>query len=232
MILKLLFIFASLITIIHNYAVATQVTSFSSYSKGLHEVTDLNVKEQGVEVTLKLPNDFQAKLEKRGHKWGCSAVSLDGVFAEIIQSTPKKPNHLEIKVRLEKNAFLHSSLVNLVAGDRVNIGMLSHNPKRFLLDSSLVTTVKLHHVGIAKGHQYTKEFIFECSKETFNRMQGLQYVGINASGFLLRDPRCIDGRYYFSIHAGRRTRETTLFGQEHFAPNTEFTLTFPFQAKS
>ena len=226
---SLLFILTVLFTFTHANSEAARLTSFSSYSKGLHEVTQIDFKEHWVEFTLKLPQDFQSKIEKRYHKLGCSALSIDGVYAEIIQSTFKKPDYLEVIVKIEKNVLSNSSLVQLISGNQVNIGMLSNNPKRFLLDSSLVTTVKLHHVGIAEGHQYKKEFIFECSEETFNRMQGLQYVGINASGLLLREPRCIDSRYYFSIEAGRRTRETTIFGQELFAPHTRFTLTFPLQ---
>ncbi len=225
---KLLFILAVIFAFTPANSEATPLTSFSSYSKGLHEVTHIEFKDQWVELTLKLPQDFQSKLEKRCHKLGCSALSIDGVYAEIIQSTPKKPYHLELVVKVKKNAFSNSSLVQLLPGNPVNIGMLSNNPKRFLLDSTFLSTVKLHHVGVAKGHRHTRELIFECSEDTFKRIQGLQYVGLNASGLLLRDPRCIDGRYYFSIHAGRRTRETTIFGQEHFAPNIEFTLTFPF----
>ena len=225
----LLFIVTIWLAFSQGYCGTERLTSFSSYSKGLFEVTHIDVQENWVELTLKLPQDFQSKLEKRCQKWGCSAISIDGVYAEVIQSTPKNPDHFEVIMKVEKNAFLNSSLIQLEPGNPVNIGMLSNNPKRFLLGSDQVTTVKLHHVGIAKGHRYTREFIFECSEETFNRLQGLQYVGINASALLVREPKCIDGHYYFSIHAGRRTRETTLFGQEHFAPNTVFNLTFPFQ---
>ncbi|HEV8051999.1 MAG TPA: hypothetical protein VGP47_05855 [Parachlamydiaceae bacterium] len=206
------------------------IRSFSSYTKGLHEVSGISVDQQFAEIKLRLPMDFQAKLEKRNEKFQCSVLSVDGVYAQISFVKPEfeEPEYFEIVAKIGKDFFMNSSLPNLQQGNKVSIGMVSNNPDKWLLDSLPIGKVKLNQVEIAKDHTYTKELSFECSKDIFERIHKLQYIGLNASGLFIREPRSLDGRYYFSIHAGRNTRDTTVFGRDDLTLGTEFTLTLPF----
>lgn len=202
------------------------IKSFSSYTKGLHEVLNVSSTEQSSEITLRFPLTFQVKLDKRTVKFNCAAISVDGVFAEISSSTKRK-QYFEVIAKVAREVFLKSTLCKLKPGNKVNIGMLSTNPKKWLLDGSPLGIVKLISSGIAEGHQHTKEFTFECSRELFERIQKFEYIGLNASGLLVKNPCQSLDRYYFSIHAGKATRDATMLGYKDLAIGTEFTLTLP-----
>jgi riboflavin synthase alpha subunit len=206
------------------------VRSFSSYTKGLHIVSEISLTEEVVKLQLRFPLNFQPKLEKRNKKYGCSALSVNGVYARIsyVKPATDQAEYFEVVAKVAKEFFLNSTLATLEKGDKVNIGMISKNPKKWLLASSPVGKVRLSHMEIAKGHTYTKELNFECSKEIFERIQKLQYIGLNASGLMIREPKNLDGHYFFSVHIGKETCEKTELGKEDLKPGTEFTLTVPF----
>lgn len=205
------------------------IRSFSSYTKGLHTISDISLSEKFAELKLCFPMCYKSKLEKRIEKFKSSALSIDGVYAKItfIKSTTLETEYFEIVAKVAKDIFATTTLANLKCGAQVNIGMLSINPKKWLLDSSPVGKVKLVNSEIPEGHTHTKELTFECSKVIFEHIQKLQYIGLNASGLTIRETHNLDERYYFSIHIGRQTRETTVFGKD-LLPGTEFTLTLPF----
>ena len=101
-------------------------TSFSSYTKGLFEVAAVNDNISMTQVTLKIPDYFQAKLEKRFKKFDCQSISLDGVFAKVtvLKSPSKEGQPAEIIAEIAKSAFLVSSLKHLQIGDKISLGML------------------------------------------------------------------------------------------------------------
>lgn len=200
--------------------------SFSSYTKGLYPITAVFENDQSINLYIQLPLSFKAKLEKRFEKHRCSIVSIDGVCAEVTILESQK--ELLIFAEMDKQQFFLSSLPYLTPGSSVSIGMLSDNPEKWLLDSSPVGTVLLRHIETAPGHTYTKECLFECSKEIFNQIQSLQYVGLNGSGVFVRNPHKENGHFYFAIHAGRQTQERTLFGQDTLSSGILFTLILPF----
>lgn len=208
----------------------SSVKSFSSYTKGLYSVSEISPQEEFVELKLRFPLCFQSRLEKRIEKYKCSILSIDGVYAQISFFEPMtvEPEYFEVIAKIAKRIFSDTALSNLQSGDKVNIGMISTNTKKWLLDGFSAGKVRLIDMKIAEGHKHTKALTFECSTEQFERIKGVEYIGLNASGLMVREPYTLDGRYYFSIHVGRKTRETTVFGKEDLAPGTEFTLTFPF----
>lgn len=206
-----------------------EIRSFSSFTKGLHTISEISLSEKYAEFKLRFPINFKSKLEKRIKKFKCSALSIDGVYAKItfIKPTTVETEYFEIVATIAKNIFVTTALANLKSGAQVNIGMMSTNPKKWLLDSSPLGKVKLVNTEIAKGHTHTQELTFECSKVIFECIQKLQYIGLNASGLTIREAHKLDDHYYFTIHIGRQTRETTVLGSD-LLPGTEFTLTLPF----
>lgn len=212
----------------------SEIRSFSSYTKGLHAVSALSFEEEFIKLTLLLPASFKAKLEKRYEKYKCSALSVDGVYAKICFAKSIQAEGLEyfeVVAQLAKEAFFNTTLTKINSVHKVNIGMLSTNPQKWLLDSSPLEKVKLIKSQIAKDHCYTKELTFECSKLLFDRLEKLSYIGLNGSGLTIKDSYHLNGRYYFLIHIGKQTRETTLLGNDSMV-GKEFTLTLPFVASS
>ncbi|MBS0635655.1 MAG: hypothetical protein JSR37_09350 [Verrucomicrobia bacterium] len=206
------------------------VKSFSSITKGLHKLTQITVNDSWGELHLCLPAAMREKLQKRIQKFSTAALSIDGVYAKFsFVSTPENKNYFEVVAEVAKDIFLQSTLPNLQPGSLVNIGLPSVNPAKWLLDASFAGKVTFISRKIAEGHKHTQELTFECSKDLFERIEKLQYIGLNASGLFLKEPRTLDGRYYFSIHAGKGTREKTMLGQEELKTGTEFTLTLPFR---
>ena len=202
----------------------SEIRSFSSYTKGLYSVSDISRLDEFVEVKLRFSSTFQSKLERRIEKFGCSAISIDGVYAQISRFKLDT-----VIAKIANELFLKSSLVNLKNGNQVSIGLLSNNPEKYLLASTPASIVTLVSVKVATGHTFTKELKFECSKDMIKHIQNLQYVGLNASGVFLRDIHQLEDHCYFSIHAGKQTRENTVFGQDNLELGREFTLTLPFK---
>lgn len=210
----------------------SDIRSFSSYTKGLHTVHEIQIDEEFAQIKLQFSSKFISKIEKRIQKFK-SALSIDGVYSEISFNEAVLPEtkNIEVIAKIAKDIFTSSTLINLKAGSKVNIGMLSNNPEKWLLDSLPIGKVKLIKVQIANNHTYTKELEFECSKDLYERIQNLAYIGLNGSGLFLRDPQNLDGHYFFSIHAGRDTRETTLLGNDNLPLGSEFSLSLPFLFK-
>ncbi|MFA6916121.1 MAG: hypothetical protein WC222_06970 [Parachlamydiales bacterium] len=209
-----------------------KICSFSSFTKGCYEVVDVFVEEDTVQITLCLPIHFRKKIEKRKEKFKSSALSLDGVYAEILysDSAPDNSEYYTITARVCKIDYSNSTLTQISSGDRVSIGMLSKNPHKWLLNGTPVGTVKLVEKAIAKDHLQTKELLFECSEEIFAKIKNLEYIGLNASGLTIVESYNTAGRYFFSIHAGKTTIEKTKFDDEVLPLGTKFTLTLPASA--
>lgn len=207
----------------------SDIRSFSSYTKGLHIVHEILIDEEFAQLKLQFSAEFLSKIEKRIQKFK-SALSIDGVYSVISFNKTLLPEtkNVEVIAMIAKDIFTSSALINLNAGNKVNIGMLSNNPEKWLLDSLPIGKVKLIKVQIADNHTYTKELEFECSKDLYARIQNLQYIGLNGSGLFLRNPQNLDGHYFFTIHAGRDTRETTLLGNDDLLLGAEFSLTSLF----
>lgn len=203
------------------------IRSFSSYTQGLHTISGITFSDKYAKLKLRLPVNFEPKLEKRFKKYKCSALSIDGVYAKVSFIKPNvDPDYFEIVAKVAKDVFEETTLADLQCGAQVNVGMLSTNPEKRLLDSSPKEKVKLVKTEIAKVHLDSRVLTFECSKVIFAKIQGLQYIGLNASGLTLRDTYILGACYFFTVHIGRQTREITVFGTDP-SPGTQFTLTLP-----
>ncbi len=202
--------------------------SFSGYSKALVQVFEIIELNDNQELTLSLLNKFKSKIKNM-------ILAIDGVYAQILKIKNANDINFEIVVKINKNSFSNSSLVEILSGDFVNISTFSSNKNKFLLN---VTTsiIFFNNVSNIENHQYTQKFTFRCSKDVFERIinennddkERVRYVEINGSALFIQNHYNNDDCYYFSIHAGRKTRETTIFGQKYFKTNKKFTLTFPY----
>lgn len=202
---------------------AIPILSFSSYTKGLHPVTAISSTDESVNLTIKLPPLFESKLAKRAHL----GLMLDGVYAKVI-TKKTEGDSFEILAAITKTAFVNSTLPQLKCGESVSIGMFSCNPKKWLLAAHPRGTVKLTNTEIAKGHTHTREFTFECSRELFELIQKVEYIGLNGSGITIKEKFHPADHHYFTVHLGKNTLEKTAFGGTDLKLGTEFTLTLPF----
>ncbi len=204
------------------------VRSFSSFTKGLYSVQNIEITHDAHILTLLLPAEFHAKLLKRFAKFPCSIISIDGVAAEVkVIKDSNTPEHFEVIAKVAKDILSKTALDRVESESKVSLGMMSKNPEKWLIDGSPIGKVYFVSDKIADGHEHTKELTFECSEAIFQQIKELQYIGVNGSGLFVREPQSVDGRFYFSIHAGRDTREKTVFGKEDLTKEMAFTITLP-----
>jgi hypothetical protein len=202
--------------------------SFSSYTKGLYPYT-LNKQADSVEITLLFPEDFRPKLEKRLTKFP-SLLSVDGVCAEMISFAVKKENQesFQVMTKIAKEAFSHSSLAHLQDKGLVSIGMLSHNPNKYLLTGKPGGTVSFVSGEVANGFNFREELRFECSQEQFERLSNCSYIGLNGTGLFIQGKEEVQNRFYFWVHAGKETREKSIFNKDVISTSEKCTLTLPY----
>lgn len=207
------------------------VHSFSSYTKGLYQVSKVSESEDSFILHCIVSSKLQDKILKRKDRFPNSSIlSLNGVrvhLVDVIRSKSKDERD-QIVVQIAKDLFLNSDLKNSQAGSLVSMGMVSINPKKWLLKAIPIGTVTLRSAGVAEGHQHTEAFTFECSQDQYHQIKDLQYIGLNGSGLFVRQPEERDNRYYFTIHAGEGTREKSIFNVTRIPLNTECTLALPF----
>lgn len=208
----------------------SEVRSYSSYTKGLYEISQIVRDDDFISFIIEVPLTFCTKLEKRIKKFQVSTLAMDGVTANVIISPDRQSEQIQIIAAIAKERFLKSSLVNLREHDFVSIGLLSVNPKKYLVDARNPSVVTLHKAQKVEGHSCTMEFTFACTKEQFSQIKDLQYVGINGSGFFIQSRIENEDRYYFSVHAWQETQDKTVFNDKYPPMNTEFTLTLPFKS--
>ena len=202
--------------------------SVSSYSKGLFKVHDLVIDNFHANFSIMLPAKLHSKIERKFTKYNSRIIALDGVASCAITSTPNGENSVILTSVIDRRLYENSSLVNLKKGNEINISLLSMNPEKYLLDPFSASTVHFQSAKIAKDHTHTIEFLLECSKDQYDKIKNLKYIGLNGSGFYIQSHYQEAGFYYFTVHAGRNTRENTVFGTTHHPIDTEFTLILPF----
>ncbi len=201
------------------------IESFSSYTEGLYTVTHIFEDSDTVDITVRLPQKFQQKIQKK-------VISLNGVKAQIkeIKLEKNEIDQIQVIARISKKIFLNSSLIHLHTGSKISLGMVSSDPDKWLLNGEPIGRVILRDAKIAKEHGYLEEFIFECSQDQYQQIRHLKYIGLDGSGFIIQRIEEQDKRYYLSVHAGRLTREKTIFNRNTIAIGTECTLSLPFKS--
>ena len=213
--------------------VGTELCSYSSFTKGLTLISCVEEKDSIVEISLTFHKDFYGKFQKRIEKFpDAMTLSMNGVASKITKiETPNdkdKNDSFQVVTELANSVFLNSSLKNLHFEDKASIGMLSMNPEKYLLNGTPVGTVTLAKSEIAPGHQFTEMFTFQCSESLFRKIQNLQYIGLNGSGFVIQKTESKDGCFFFSVHTGKETREKTIFNCTHIQVGAECTLSLPY----
>lgn len=212
-----------------------QIKPFSSYTKGLYPVLEVvhgklsPTEDEVIGIHFQISDEFKQKFDKRQKKFPNSPViSINGVPAHLELTGRRVFGQIEVTAVINKDLFVKSSLKNIKSGDKVSIGMASINPKKWLLEGNPQGIVTLKDAKIASGHQYTEEFIFECSQDQFVQIKNLQYIGLNGSGFFVKDRKVEQDHYTFTIHSGRQTREKSIFDRTVIPLGMECTLTMPF----
>jgi hypothetical protein len=213
------------------------VKPFSSYTKGLCQVSEViqdrhALRDNLVNLKLILPNEFQQKLQKRIAKFPNSSIlSLNGVLVSKLSiSEAKDDQNMKVWIiaSIAMDLFLKSDLENIEPPQNVSLGMASINPSKSLLDGTPIGKVKLKSVTVARDHTFTQELLFECSKDQYDQIKDLKYMGLNGCGFFIQQKEEVDQCYTFTVYACQRTRKKTIFNQTDISPGTECTLTLPF----
>lgn len=193
--------------------------SFSSYSKGLHLVKAMESKKDRIEFQLELPKSLEEALRK------ANSISLDGVCATF--SLTESAEHIKVIATLEKTDFDKSALP-LAMNEAVNIGFPSQNSGDWLLKTVPFAVVTLAKVELAPGHDHTEQLTFEASREQYEAIKKVRYIGLNGSGFFVQSIEVKDDKYYFLVHAGKETRKETIFSIGKILVGKRCTLSLPF----
>jgi hypothetical protein len=210
-----------------------KIESFSSYSKGLYHVSAISHDQDFVTIELMLPQNFRQRILKKMKKFPNNPIiSLNGVYAQIVEIESKKEHqdHFRIVTKIRHELLQKSALKNIQKGSQVSIAMASINPKKWLLDRKPIGTVIFKKGEIADGHRYREKLTFECSEDQYNQIKDRKYIGLNGSGFFIQSTHQQGKHYTFAVHAGRNTREISIFNRVKILEDTECTLTLPYTA--
>lgn len=210
-----------------------EVITFSSYTVGLYNIIQILVNSDNVDITILLPQQFQKTIQDKIDLFSTSMVmSIDGVNAKIkeikLEKNKVEIDQILVTANIAKQIFLNSSLIYIQPGNKVSIGLISKDPNEWLLNGEPMGTVILRNAQLAQGHKYVEEFTFECSQNQYLQILNLKYIGLNGSGFMIQRIEEQEKRYYFFIHAGRLTKEKTIFNCNTIVIGSECTLTLPF----
>ncbi|HEU5280417.1 MAG TPA: hypothetical protein VFU82_00315 [Gammaproteobacteria bacterium] len=152
-------------------------------------------------------------------------IQLNGVLFEV---TSREPGQLKASTTFELMRGTNIQEADL--GHQLSLGVLARyeSPEYYpyLVHPSANTTARVLSCGIQPGHQYTLQINFVCNDAI--PLENDKHLGLNGSTVLAREVRRESGLQYFSIYAGRQTRENTIFN-ETIQPGTRVNLTAPYE---
>jgi riboflavin synthase alpha subunit len=171
------------------------------------------------EYTLTLPQNIKLPAS--------SYIQLNGVLFEV---TDRNPGELKASTTFE--LMQGTNLVDADIGNQLSIGVLAmYEPPEFypyLIHPSANTTATVLSWGTQPGHKHALKIDFECDASI--PLKDDKHLSLNGSTLLAREVRRESGLQYFSIYAGRQTRENTIFN-ETIPSGTRVNITLPYESE-
>lgn len=160
-----------------------------------------NAKTHQVHLSLPDRNQYQQS----------PYIQLNGI---LFQVTSTESGHLKASTTFE--LFNNMATSDFIINGKVNIGVLAQweDPEfhRYLVEPTASKTARVLACGLLSGHHYKLKIDFVCDESI--PLQDNKHLGLNGSVLLAREVTRKSGLQYFSIYAGRSTREKTKFNAD------------------
>lgn len=176
------------------------MSSFSGYTEGLYPILATNTDV----VTI----GFQMKVS-------IGEIAINGLCTRV--------------VKIEKD-HIAVQRVREVAVDSlrfISISMPSSDKDLYLLDGVSHGVAILQKREKANNHAHTLRLVFEVNKQLYEEVAVLKYIGLNGSSFFVQEMIKDREKFFVSVHAGRMTREKTIFSESGCEIGEECVVSFP-----
>lgn len=162
------------------------------------------------DLTLKI-HQFDLSLSEESQYQQSPYIQLNGI---LFQVTSAESGHLKASTTFK--LFNKMATSDFITNGKVSIGVLAKFEKPeyypFLVEPTACKTAKVVGCGLQPGHNYTLKIDFVCDESIPLRED--KHLGLNGSTVLARELKRESGLQYFSIYAGRSTREKTKFNAD------------------